>query len=123
MAAAAAWLRAEAEGQVQTGKGGDRRRKDQSEKFALIADPRSHFAKLFAVNEKYVEMARDLLLDDPVGVEAVRGGTKDLRAVHLALESRLDREKTNFKRLRELERKRPDLAERVRAEELELDEA
>jgi hypothetical protein len=98
MAAADAWLRAEAEGKVQTGKGGDRRRKDQSETFALIADPRSHFAKLFAVNKKYVEMARDLLLDDPVRVDAVRGGTKDLRAVHLALENRLGRERTSLKR-------------------------
>ncbi|MGH6678878.1 MAG: hypothetical protein ACREDL_08085 [Bradyrhizobium sp.] len=62
IAAADAWLRAEAEGHVQK-QGGPR----QNAETRRIASPRDHFAKLFAVNEKYVEMARDLLLDDPVG--------------------------------------------------------
>jgi hypothetical protein len=98
MAAADAWLRAEAEGKVQT-KGGDRGNqhtggKEAKAQSALLADPRSHFGKLFGVGEKYVAMARDLLLDDPVGVQAVCGGTKDLRAAHLALENRVGLEKT-----------------------------
>jgi hypothetical protein len=75
IAAAEAWSQAAAEGRVQSCKGGDRR--EQSDKFALIRDPREVFAKAFGVNEKYVEMARALWLDDPPAADAVKAGTAD----------------------------------------------
>jgi hypothetical protein len=60
IAAGRAWLRAEAEGRVLTGKGGDRRSKDQSPNGALIHQPRDYFAALYGVGKNYVEMAHAL---------------------------------------------------------------
>jgi hypothetical protein len=120
IAAADAWVQAEAEGRVET-KGGDRKSKAQSAH--LIADPRNHFGKLFGVGEKYVTMARDLLLHDRVAARAVRDGTGNLRAAHHELGLRIGRQKTTLNHVRDLERKRPDFAERGQAEQLTSDEA
>ena len=60
-------------------KAGDRKSKAQSAR--LIAEPRSHFAALFGVSDKYVRIARDLVKDDPPAVLAVRNG-KDLPEAH-----------------------------------------
>jgi hypothetical protein len=51
IAAAEAWRAAQAEGRVET-EGGDRRSLAQSGRVMLIRNPRAHFAKLLASNER-----------------------------------------------------------------------
>lgn len=65
MAAARAWSRAAAAGKIL--KRGQKPDDLKSRKVRdLIRDPRTYFAKLYGVGEKFVEMARDLYLDDPL---------------------------------------------------------
>lgn len=118
IAAARAWSRARAEGKIQ--KQGGPRQKAQD---ALIADPRSHFAALYGVSERYVEMARDLYFDDPVAADGVRSGATDLRKAHDELMKRVGRQKGQDSRLRVLRQERPDLADRVGSGELDVEAA
>jgi hypothetical protein len=86
IAAADAWLQAEAEGRVQT-KGGDRKSNGKSS--LLIDDPRVYFAEAFGSNDKYIRMARALLEDDPPAAEAVRKEADLLQDAHHKLMTRL----------------------------------
>jgi len=118
IAAADAWYQAEAAGRVLK-HGGDR---TSGKSTHLIADPREYFATAFGSNDKYIRMARSLLIDDPPAAESVRNGA-DLQEAHQALISRLGSQKAKDNRLRELERDRPDLAEKIKAGELKIDVA
>jgi hypothetical protein len=118
--AAEAWARAERTGRVQT-KGGDRRSKAQSAH--LIKDPRRHFGKEYEVGEKYVVMAMELLTLDPPAVEAVRNGAEKLRDAHAKAAKRQGSLLNQQTRIRKLWRERSDLAERIEAEEIDLESA
>ncbi len=99
IAAADAWLQGEAEGRVQVGPG---RPKKSPQNAEIIRAPAVHFAKVFGVGEKYVEMGRDLLRDDPVAAAAVRDGPADLRKAHYDLGLRLGQQNTRASHLRKL---------------------
>jgi hypothetical protein len=119
-AAAAAWTAAEAEGRVQ--KQGPKQKGQNTQ----ISDPRTYFAKQFDASDKYVRMVRDFLAPvddggDPAAARRIRDGA-DLLNEHKQWSLKAGQEKSEARRRRELERTRPDLAQREAAGELTLDE-
>jgi hypothetical protein len=119
IAAALAWARAEAEKRVQIGAG---RPSKSAQSGQIITQPREHFAALYGVGKNYVEMARALLKDDKLGVEAVRSGTPLVDA-HRDLQTRLGRTSNETIRKNKLRAERPDLADQVDVGTLTLDDA
>lgn len=125
MAAAEAWAIAEREGRVHTGRGGDRRKPQNGVSF--ISEPAKHFAALFGVGSKnYVEMGRALLRDDPTEAARVKrggAGVPLLKDAYDAMAKRLGGDANNQIRIRKLREVRPDLAEKVDAETMTLEDA
>jgi ParB-like chromosome segregation protein Spo0J len=122
MSAAEAWAIAEKEERVQT-KGGDRKSKAQNGH--LIRNPREHFATLFGVSKNYVEMGHALLRDDPTEAARVKKGGPAalLKDAYDAMAKRQGGDANNQIRMRKLREERPDLAEKVEAESMTLEDA
>ena len=124
IAAAEAWIEAEAEGRT-VGKG-------ESGKLGkvpnLIADPRGHFATMFGTNDKYIRLARDLIEGDPTAAASVKEGRKSndgkvikLPAAHEAMVKKFDGQTQIERRIAYLRAGRwPELATAVEEERLTL---
>jgi hypothetical protein len=123
IAAAEAWMMAEAEGKTLAGSRGDiRASKRRPDRASIISDPRNHFAKLFGSGHNQVEMARALIRQDPDAAAKVKAGGH-ITPLYEALMQRLrgaEVEANDLKRLREVA---PDLALRVDDGELRVSEA
>lgn len=70
-------------------------------------------AAMFGVSKSFVEMARALVLDDPIAAAAVKAGDEQLAPAHDRLAQRVGTERNRQHRLRQLRSDRPDLAEQV----------
>jgi hypothetical protein len=126
IAAAEAWVMAEAEGRVQK-HGGDRKSKPQNG-VLIIKFPSEHFGALFSVGKNYVDMAKALLAEDGDPTNAVqikKGGPNapKLKDTYDAMMKRRGGDSHKLIALRKLKETRPDLVEKVEAEEITLDEA
>jgi len=121
VSAARAWKEAEDEGRVQK-QGGDRGKTPKVGE--LIADPRSHFARLFGVSKNYVEMARRVLDYSPELADEVAAGTgRSLEQAYQEATAAERARKQEADTLELLRGRASDLVERVERGELKIAEA
>lgn len=84
---------------------------------------RQRLSRLFGTNEKYLANGRALVERDPVAAEAVKAGDRHLLDAYDELQKRERAQQTQTEKMTRLRDERPDLAERVDAEAVTVDEA